>query len=682
MAASAATRHRRPDPDAAADRRASSPSIAVLGVGRRPRRRWRRRDERRRPTRRRRTRIRPRVGRRRARCPQFSREIQGGDVDDPAVGATGRRSSPASTTTATRSPSIRRPTGRRWSSCSPTGARTATPRSRCSTSGATPGRSPTASNIVGVSTGVVAGRARTTRPTSGSSRRTGSGRCSPTTRPPDDELATAGDGRLRRDVVPDVGVHRRRRLGPPAPVRVRSRSTSSPRSPTTSSPATPARRDRRRVRRRARSASASTSRSGRPSACAAAAASSCSTLTRPAASLTRDRGGRRRRRRLVALLRPALDRRRPHAEAAGLGEQHARRRARRAAGSHEGRDGVGRPALLHHDRRRPGVVGAGGEERGDRVGEHLAGDVVDVDLELHGRAGPGAASTASPSAPSPTITCTTLGRPAVSARAGAVADRRRPSSPAARPNDVGQGGEGGDAGRRRQLQVGVDADRPARCATASRRATAGAGLGRLAVGGGDRAVADGDRAGDELRRCPALERGGDADDVDDRVEAPTSWNSTSSGSMPWTAPSAAASASNTRLGSSPDAVGEVGGVEQLADLAAPGGARGDRGGRRRRRWPTSPRRRSAGPARTSARSRRRRAPPSVGEHAPAVGAGVDERAEQHVAGDAGAAVERRRRAGHGHGAASGRRRRPRRSRCRCRRRSRRWRTRRASPAAP
>ena len=53
------------------------------------------------------------------------------------------RSWRAPTTTATRPPSTRRPTARRWWSCSPTGARTATPRSRCSTSGAIPVASPT-----------------------------------------------------------------------------------------------------------------------------------------------------------------------------------------------------------------------------------------------------------------------------------------------------------------------------------------------------------------------------------------------------------------------------------------------------------------------------------------------------------------------------------------------------------
>ncbi len=53
-------------------------------------------------------------------------------------------------------------------------------------------------------------------------------------------------------------------------------------------------------------------------------------------------------------------------------------------------------------------------EGGDRVGEHLAGDVVDVDLELHGRAARARASR-SASARVPTRTCTTLGRPAGSA---------------------------------------------------------------------------------------------------------------------------------------------------------------------------------------------------------------------------------------------------------------------------
>ena len=76
--------------------------------------------------------------------PRRSRRRSGpASADDPAIVPAAPRSWPATTTPATRSPSTRRPTGRRWSSCSPTGARTATPRSRCSTSGATPVACPT-----------------------------------------------------------------------------------------------------------------------------------------------------------------------------------------------------------------------------------------------------------------------------------------------------------------------------------------------------------------------------------------------------------------------------------------------------------------------------------------------------------------------------------------------------------
>ena len=85
-----------------------------------------------------------------------------------------------------------------------------------------------------------------------------------------------------------------------------------------------------------------------------------------------------------------------------------------SAGSTRACDGVRRAALLHHDRRRPGVVGAGGEQGGDRVGEDLAGDVVDVDLELARPRGPAPASALG-SASVPTRTCTTFGRPAGSA---------------------------------------------------------------------------------------------------------------------------------------------------------------------------------------------------------------------------------------------------------------------------
>ena len=122
---------------------------------------------------------------------------------------------------------------------------------------------------------------------------------------------------------------------------------------------------------------------GRRGRRATRAASSCSTLTRPGLTLTRTGSpststslivaGRGQRSSVV----PA------HAERAGLGGQHRPRPASAERRVGQGADRVGGPALLHHDRRDPGVVGAGVEQRGDGVGQHLAGGVVDVGLEQH-----------------------------------------------------------------------------------------------------------------------------------------------------------------------------------------------------------------------------------------------------------------------------------------------------------
>ena len=104
--------------------------------------------------------------------------------------------------------------------------------------------------------------------------------------------------------------------------------------------------------------------------------------------------------------------------------------------------------------------------------------------------------------------------------------------------------------------------------------------------------------------------------------------------MPCTAPSASASAVNDPVGVAPHRLGEVGRVEQLAD----GADRHGGGGRGRRsttlahvaamppRWTRSNVERpavDAEPGEVSRRSSR------------GVGAGVDERAEQHVAGHPG-----------------------------------------------
>ena len=212
-----------------------------------------------------------------------------------------------------------------------------------------------------------------------------------------------------------------------------------------------------------------------------------------------------------------------------------------------------------------------------------------------------------------------------------------------------------------------------RCASSS--ATAGAGLGSSPWAVRTRAVADGDRRGRRCGRCRATSSAAQTPTTSTIASsAPTSWNSTSSGSMPWTAPSTSASARRPLRRRSRHAVGR--GRRRRAARGSPRAGRcvwcvvvivvivvvvGDDVGPRRARC------RSAGRARTSARSRRRRGRPSDAGDRVEVGAGVDQRAEQHVAGDAGEAVEP-----HGAvaviGAASAPRRRRRRSRCRCRRR--------------
>ena len=80
--------------------------------------------------------------------------------------------------------------------------------------------------------------------------------------------------------------------------------------------------------------------------------------------------------------RPPLDGVGPYAERSRLRRQHLGNHGhcgRIAQSAHH----MGRAALLHHDRRDPGIVGARFEALGDGVGEGLAGGVVDVHLQLH-----------------------------------------------------------------------------------------------------------------------------------------------------------------------------------------------------------------------------------------------------------------------------------------------------------
>ena len=247
----------------------------------------------------------------------------------------------------------------------------------------------------------------------------------------------------------------------------------------------------------------STSRSGRPRAARGGGGVVVLDLDPAAGDLDPRPGGRRRRRRpRVAPLRPALDRRGADAEAAGLGEQHggqpldvggvARARATVCAG---------RPFFITI-----GVAQASWAPaaRSAAIVWASTSPVTSSTLTSSCTAArPGRGRRRLGAVASPTTTCTTLGRPAVSARAGAVADRRRRSSPAARRSDVGERGEHGDAGRRRQLHRRCRRRSTGTVAAASRRATAGAGLGRLAVGGADRAVARRRSARRRCGRCPA-----------------------------------------------------------------------------------------------------------------------------------------------------------------------------------
>jgi hypothetical protein len=131
-----------------------------------------------------------------------------------------------------------------------------------------------------------------------------------------------------------------------------------------------------------RSASARTSRTGRPARAATAAASSNSALARPGLTLTRtDRPSTTTRswwRGASPPLELGAD-----AEGARLVLPSTRATWAASAGSTRALSTVCGAALLHHDRGEPRVVRAGVEGGADRVGEDLAGGVVDVGLEQH-----------------------------------------------------------------------------------------------------------------------------------------------------------------------------------------------------------------------------------------------------------------------------------------------------------
>ena len=198
----------------------------------------------------------------------------------------------------------------------------------------------------------------------------------------------------------------------------------------------------------------------------------------------------------------------------GLGDHHAADGGERRVVAQRVH-GVRGPTLLHHDRGGPRVVRAGGEQAGDRVGEHLTGDVVDVGLEESGRPS-GIVRPSNRAAPSPMTAWTTLGRPD-----GSAVPAPKPLAVTViggnAPKRLGQHRHQGHSGRRGGLHRRVDADRR------STRASEQGGDGRdrvrqLAVGRAHGAVPDRDRAADDGVDAEDLERDADTDDVDDRVE--------------------------------------------------------------------------------------------------------------------------------------------------------------------
>ncbi len=447
------------------------------------------------------------------------------------------------------------------------------------------------------------------------------------------------------------------------------------------------------------SASRSTSRSGRPRARAAATASSCSGLARPSATLTRiscpsssivvsaRRCGHRS---IVVARRPRLP---------VSASMRAARRSASAGSASAATVWAGRPFFI--------TIGV-----------------------AHASWAPAASSAATVWASTSPVTSSTFtsnatAEPAGSGRrrlrgrgsdehldhvraagrvgvAGAVArglHRHRRH----RAERVGERGEDGHPGRGRELHRRVDAD--------DRHATAGEhpgdcrwGVGQLAVGGLDRAVAHRQRRSDDAVDAEGVQGRADADDVDDGVgradlvELHIVGRDTVDGALGF------GELGEDTVGALAHPVGERGVGEQLPDgphrsVLVPVRGVGDDGLGRGDPAPLGALERQRVAVQAEAVERRG----DLG----GVGAGVDQRAEQHVAGhprgavdvdDAGShgsispmrATERQRGSGCPRPAwpgnamnviASGPLHTPRRSRCRCRPRSRRSRTRRASPAA-
>ena len=175
-------------------------------------------------------------------------------------------------------------------------------------------------------------------------------------------------------------------------------------------------------------------------------------------------------------LRPADERRRRARRACPVRSTSTPRRRAGVGRIAEHAHGVRRPALLHHDRREPRVVGAGGEQRGhrDRRGPRRSR------RRRWPRAGPPASRLvvrrAAGASASPITTCTTLARSGDVGGARAVADgldrhRRRRTEPARQrrhqtPHRSGWSPRGWSPARR-----------SAPPASRSRATVAGAGLG-------------------------------------------------------------------------------------------------------------------------------------------------------------------------------------------------------------
>ena len=294
--------------------------------------------------------------------------------------------------------------------------------------------------------------------------------------------------------------------------------------------------------------------------------------------------------------------------------------------------GVGRPALLHHDRRDPRVVGAGGEQRGDRVGEHLAGDVVDVGLEQH----------------APAARC----RRRRGRRSSVADDDLHDVGPAGRVGRAGAVADGVDRHRRQRRRsasasavisatpVGVASSIVVSMPTigaprrASSRRHGRRRVRQLAVGacapcrGRRRSALQTMRVDAERRRARRRRRRRRRSRRARRPRGTRRRRGRCRGSRPRprrarehrAAPGRARGRGGRRRSISVDA--RRGRTVHV--IVRRGRGRRGRGGRVDGDvGPRARRRRSAARARTSARSRRRRAPPSVAATASAVGAGVD-----------------------------------------------------------